>query len=405
MKERSTPDRQLWARSRSPIRTPFPSMRISTNIPAIHAHQQLAEATARQATAAERLASGRRINSAADDAAGLSISEKLRARISGLGQASRNAQDAVSLLQTADGALSEVHAMLQRVRELAVQYHSGTLSSSDRDAVQAEASELRKEVMRIGEQTSFNGIPLLDRVATIPFQVGDRDGETIDVQTPSLRKLFAVGVEPGLRGFEYYAKPFDTTIDMVSRSLGPDMHTPVTTQHSYAIPANASMEDVAAIINADPDSPVEVTARYDAPNDGYAFGFYNKGDGTTFDTVASGAAIEEWDGYHDRYPGVDAYPVFDFGDPDDIAQIDGAITTISAYRGEFGAAQNRIERTVRSVLTQQENLTTAESRIRDADVAQEAVEMATAGILAQAATSMLAQANQAPQLVLSLLRN
>ena len=134
----------------------------------------------------QRLSSGYRINTAADDAAGLAISEKLRAQISGLDQANRNAQDAVSLVQTAEGQLNEVHAMLQRVRELAVEYRNGTLSTTDRTAIQSEINQLASEIQRIGTSAQFNGIPLLNAQVTVTFQVGANDGEDISITTATL---------------------------------------------------------------------------------------------------------------------------------------------------------------------------------------------------------------------------
>jgi flagellin len=236
----------------------------------------------------ERLSSGYRINRAADDAAGLAISEKLRGQIRGLSQAQRNAQDGVSLVQTAEGSLNEVHSMLQRVRELAVQYANGTLSTSDKAAITAEAAQLQSEIERIGTTADFNGIKLLTGgTATISFQVGANDDDTIAVTTASLGQKIG-------------------TIDV---------------------------------------------------------------DGT-----------------------------------DAISAIDAAIENVSSLRGQFGAVQNRLEHTLNNLATYQENLMASESRIRDVDMASEMVEFSKNQILQQAGTSMLAQANQAPQAVLSLLR-
>src|SRR3989441_3243903 len=162
------------------------SLRIQTNVEAFNAQRHLASTTSKIATAMERLSSGYRINRAADDAAGLSISEKLEAQIKGLDQANRNAQDAVSLVQTSEGSLDEVHEMLQRVRELAVQYKNGTLSTSDQQAIQSEVNQLASEIERIGSGVQFNGIHLLNGVGTITFQVGANDAEVITVATISL---------------------------------------------------------------------------------------------------------------------------------------------------------------------------------------------------------------------------
>ena len=160
-------------------------LRIQNNIEAFNTHRQLTATAAQASKSMEKLSSGYRINRAADDSAGLAISEKLRAEIGGLDQAQRNSQDAVSLVQTAEGAMSEVHAMLQRVRELAVQYNNGTLSASDKASITAEVSQLCAEISRIGSDTKFNGIAVLTGSSSITFQVGAQDGETISVATIS----------------------------------------------------------------------------------------------------------------------------------------------------------------------------------------------------------------------------
>jgi flagellin len=265
------------------------SLRINSNVEAFNAHRQLVGTSNNAAKSMERLSSGYRINRAADDAAGLAISEKLRGQIRGLSQAQRNVQDGVSLVQTAEGSLNEVHSMLQRVRELAVQYANGTLSTSDKAAITAEAAQLQSEIERIGNSADFNGIKLLDGTGgTISFQVGANDGDIIAVDTATL-----------------------------SDKIG------------------------------------------------------------TIDVSDTGSAI---------------------------SAIDAAIEQVSTLRGSFGAVQNRLEHTLNNLATYQENLTASESRIRDVDMASEMVEFSKNQILQQAGTSMLAQANQAPQAVLSLLR-
>ena len=265
------------------------SLRIQNNVEAFNAHRQLANTSSAMAKSMERLSSGYRINRAADDAAGLAISEKLRGQISGLDQAGRNAQDAVSLVQTAEGSLSEVHSMLQRVRELAVQYKNGTLSSSDQTAIQSEVNQLASEIERIGSSSQFNGIHLLNSSANLSFQIGANDSQVITVSTISLGTA-----------------------------------TPTT----------------------------------------------------TFDLTSSVA----------------------------IANIDSAIDKVSAQRANFGAVQNRLEHTMNDLATYHENLVSSESRIRDVDMAAEMVTFTKYQVLQQAGTSMLAQANQSSQTVLSLLR-
>src|SRR5215207_7754661 len=163
------------------------SLRIQNNVEAFNAQRQLVSNTDKLSKAMEKLSSGYRINRAGDDAAGLAISEKLRGQIGGLGQASRNASDAISMVQTAEGALNEVHSMLQRVRELAVQYKNGTLSGNDRTAIQSEIDQMKAEIERIGSETEFNTIKLLDSSSTtISFQVGASDAQQITVATISV---------------------------------------------------------------------------------------------------------------------------------------------------------------------------------------------------------------------------
>jgi flagellin len=162
------------------------SLRIQNNVEAFNAHRNLSGTEERLATSMERLSSGYRINRAADDAAGLAISERLRAQIGGLDQAQRNVQDAVSLVQTAEGSLTEVHAMLQRIRELAVQYKNGSLSGNDRTAIQSEVNQLASEIERIGQSAEFNGLKVLNAAQTLSFQVGAADGQVIAVSLISL---------------------------------------------------------------------------------------------------------------------------------------------------------------------------------------------------------------------------
>src|SRR3954471_10407536 len=162
------------------------SLRIQNNVEAFNAQRQLVGNSDNLSKAMEKLSSGYRINRAGDDAAGLAISEKLRGQIGGLGQASRNASDAISMVQTAEGALNEVHSMLQRVRELAVQYKNGTLAATDQQAIQSEITQLGQEIERIGTTSDFNGIKLLNNATTITFQVGANDSESISVDSISL---------------------------------------------------------------------------------------------------------------------------------------------------------------------------------------------------------------------------
>jgi len=184
------------------------SLRIQNNVEAFNAHRNLQSISDKVSQSMERLSSGYRINRAADDAAGLAISEKMRAQIRGLGQDQRNIQDGVSLVQTAEGALSTVHAMLQRVRELAVQFKNGSLSASNQSAIQSEVFQLASEIERIGASTKFNGISLLNgQTANVTFQVGANDGEAIGIALTSLGSASGVGTA-------YYALTTTGTTDI-----------------------------------------------------------------------------------------------------------------------------------------------------------------------------------------------
>ena len=274
-------------------------LRIQNNVEAFNTHRQLTATSVQASKSMEKLSSGYRINRAADDAAGLAISEKMRGQIGGLAQAQRNAQDGISMVQTAEGALNEVHSMLQRVRDLRVQYGNGTLSSDDKDAVRAEAAQLTSEITNIRDKTQFNGKDLLKGTqASLSLQVGANDSETIAA----------------------------TTADI------------------------------------------------------------NAGAGMT--EIVSAAAVANDAGFLALT----------------IADIDLGIKETSAVRADLGSVQNRLEHRLNNLATYQENLTSSESRIRDVDMAAEMTKFTKLNILQQAGTSMLAQANQAPQGVLSLLR-
>jgi flagellin len=283
-------------------------LRIQNNIDAFNTHRQLQISSDAASSSMEKLSSGFRINRAADDAAGLAISEQMRGQIGGLAQAQRNAQDGVSLVQTAEGSLNEVHSMLQRLRDLKVQFDNGTLSADDQNAIASEAAQISQELGDVTNQTSFNGNTLL-KGATFAFQVGANNGETVST----------------------------TSVDLT-----------------------------AAIGTAGTGGLSEITA---ASTQALALA-----------ALSSGGALSS------------------------VATFDEAIKNISTARANYGAVQNRLDHRLNSLATYQENLTASESRIRDVDMAAEMTSYTKSNILQQAGTSMLAQANQSPQLVLSLLR-
>ena len=293
-------------------------LRIQNNVEAFNTHRQLTATGVAASKSMEKLSSGYRINRAADDAAGLAISEKMRGQIGGLAQAQRNAQDGISLVQTAEGALTEVHSMLQRVRDLTVQYKNDTLSQDDKDAIIGEVFQLAVEIRDIGEKTQFNSKNLLDGT-TFSFQVGANDLETVGT----------------------------SAADLVTQA------------------------GVTSVLNVAYNTPAQVTS------------------GVTFDPVGTPA---------------DMITMRTRMDAVTTALVDTAITNVSKVRSDFGAVQNRLEHRLANLATYQENLTASESRIRDVDMAAEMTKFTKLNILQQAGTSMLAQANQAPQGVLSLLR-
>jgi flagellin len=281
-------------------------MRINHNIAALNTYRQLTAGTNAASKNMEKLSSGLRINRAGDDAAGLAISEKMRGQIRGLEMAAKNSQDAISLIQTAEGALNETHAILQRMRELAVQASNDTNNSNDRTALQNEMDQLAKEINRIANNTQFNTKDLLKgdfANSALNFQVGANPNQTISL----------------------------TIGNMSAASLGVALASDETATGLDISSASASFASV-------------------------------------------------------------------------ISSIDAAIQTVSNERAKLGAYQNRLEHTINNLGTSAENLTAAESRIRDVDMAKEMMEFTKNNILTQAAQAMLAQANQQPQAVLQLLR-
>ncbi|MED3750269.1 flagellin [Geobacillus stearothermophilus] len=275
-------------------------MRINHNIQALNAYRNLAANQSSISKNLERLSSGLRINRAADDAAGLAISEKMRSQIRDLQMAERNALDAISMIQTAEGALNEVHSILQRMRELAVQAANGTNQDTDREALDSEFQQLIEEIDRIGKDTQFNKMNILAADQSISIQLGANNGQTL---TMSWKK-------------------------QLKNSLGED-----TTDISVL-----NIKTVTGAQNA-------------------------------------------------------------------VSTLDNAIISVSKSRSKMGAYQNRLEHTINNLTTANENLTAAESRIRDTDMAMEMAEFTKNNILTQAAQAMLAQSNQLPQGILQLLKS
>ncbi|SER99876.1 flagellin [Salisediminibacterium halotolerans] len=332
-------------------------MIINNNIPAMNTHRQLEMNNNAQQESMEKLSSGMQINRAGDDAAGLNISEKMRAQINGLDQASNNAQDSISLVQTAEGALDETHDILQRMRELSVQSANDTnVDEGDREAIQAEVDQLAEEITRISENTEFNTQNLLDDSFEGTFHIGANEGQNIEL---------SIG-------------------DMGAEALG------VGT--AYEATSETEIE-----IDGDTATFVEAGDEMDG-TEAATSGYYTDTDDA--DTLV--LASEQLDEGDTGTAGID---VSGQGEANDaIETINDAITSVSEQRSDLGSVQNRLEHTISNLDNASENLSAAESRIRDTDMAAEMMEQTRANILGQASQSMLAQANQQPQNVLQLLQ-
>jgi flagellin len=420
-------------------------MIINHNIAALNTHRQMTGANNAQASSMEKLSSGLRINKAGDDAAGLAISEKMRGQIRGLDQASRNAQDGISLIQTAEGALNETHSILQRMRELATQSANDTNTATDRGEIQKEVDQLSEELSRIGNNTEFNTQNLLDGSFEGTFHIGANEKQNLSLEINDMRgfELKMAGnvnieqtasVTDGgdtttdIANGTYSVKENDTTgeFDLVN---GDGVTIATSNDGVGKVFAAATGDDTLTFTENVTSGTVEIasgtaTAQGTVTNKGLEAGSYSydstagalvdasgnevaKGDGTTFTTldgvdtlVTFSAALNDGDEF--EVGGID---VSSQGAADSaITKINDAIETVSAERSKMGAYQNRLEHTINNLGTSSENLTAAESRIRDVDMAKEMMTQTRESILAQASQSMLAKANQNPQQVLQLLR-
>lgn len=400
---------------------------------AMNTHRQLGVANAGGAKSMEKLSSGLRINRAGDDAAGLSISEKMRAQIRGLNQASKNAQDGISMIQTAEGGLQETHAILQRMRELTVQASNDPNNTDDRQAIGQELKDLTAEIDRISQTTAFNGKKLLN---------GDLNGAQLDATTSGTKigttlsttaaaAVTAIDVS-GAKSNETYTFTQGANTDEIVLTRGTDnvsqmikldganatigadgvlnlnfselginltisgdaAKTAVNIVADLVTAANIKTETgsqaASLAIGANGDSAEKMSVSF-GKYDSTTLGTGAVGAGTKLkaliDTPAVGSVI-------DNATKADALT----------KTIDDAIKQVSEQRSKLGAAQNRLEHTIKNLDNTSENLQAAESRIRDVDMAKEMMEQTKNNILQQASTAMLAQANQAPQGVLQLLR-
>jgi flagellin len=351
-------------------------LQINTNVAAMNAYRNLSGTQNAMSTSLERLSSGLRINRAADDAAGLAISEKLRAQSNGLNQATANAQDGISLIQTAEGALNETHSILQRMRQLAVQSGNDTNSSDDRLQIQKEVTQLTQELNRIGDTTQFNGQKLLDGTFNGTFQIGANSGQTLTVAVNSM-KASDLGVEG--------ATTKGSAVNGASASV--TSGTPV--KGTFSIDNGVVKDASGTTIGAYDDTAKTVTFNSD-----------NGGAVLTFDKSALSDTTAKT-GSFTVSSAVDVST--QSGASTAIATLDAAINIVSGQRADLGAVQNRLQHTINSLSVASENASAAESRIRDTDMAKEMTSFTRSQILQQAGVSMLAQANQAPQSVLKLL--
>jgi flagellin len=378
---------------------------INTNTASLNAQRNLSTSGSQLATSLQRLSSGLRINSAKDDAAGLAISERFTSQIRGVNQAARNANDGISLSQTAEGALAEVGNNLQRIRELAVQASNGTNNQTDRDALNAEVTQLKAEIQRVSEQTSFNGTKLLDGSFTaVAFQVGANAGETISISSIANAQVAAIGGT-----FTRTTGSFNATAltGFATAIAAGGLVLNGTDVGAIGAAANAQ-ERAGQLVEAinRVSSQSGVGASYDATTGDVTL-VSNAAvvtTGTVNDATIAGIA-NAFTGTAATSTGITSVNVSSFTDAQlAIGQIDNALTAVNSSRAELGAIQNRFSSVVTNLQTSSENLSASRSRIRDADYAKETAELTRGQILQQAGTAMLAQANQLPQNVLSLLR-
>ncbi len=410
-------------------------MRINTNVAALNSYNQLNNTNNNMSKSLERLSSGSRINRAADDAAGLAISEKMGSQVRGLAQAQRNAQDGISMIQTAEGALKETHSILQRMRELAVQSSNDTNTSADRAEIQKEVDQLSKELTRIGETTEFNTQKLLDgSLEDTKFQIGANEEQNMSVSVNDMRG-FALGTAGEVK-YEETVTPSGTTdyVDGTYTVDGTDLkdadgNVVATTADQLTFTSSANAEAIVFTQEVTDGNVVidggEATATAGLDNNGLEAGDY------TIKFVALASTIEDANGNvvatstddtafanaaGDTVLTLDAAATADMdisvagvdvssqtAADEAITTLDNAIASVSEERSKLGSVQNRLDHTINNLSAAEENLTAANSRIKDVDMAKEMMQFTKSQILSQAGTAMLAQANQMPQGVLQLL--
>ncbi|MBD9403453.1 flagellin [Comamonas sp. CMM02] len=391
------------------------AMTINTNVVSINAQRNLGLSGGSLSTSMQRLSSGLRVNSAKDDAAGLAIAERMSTQTRGLTVAARNANDGISLAQTAEGALGKVGDMLQRMRDLAVQSSNATNSKSDREALQAELTQLRSEVDRVGKTTTFNGAKLLDGSFTGGvFQVGANAGDNITVGALANTKVDELGnsryseaaiAAPAVTGAMMTGADVTisitgsagTTTATISKMDNAPSDKEALGRVLEAINSKTADTGVTAFLN-DAGTGIELRGAIEDGGTYTAIAVTMTGGTAAALGAVSGAAEKNEKGIED------VNITTQKGAWDALQKIDSAIDKVSAARGQLGAIQTRFEKAVENIDIQNENITAARGRIIDADFASETANLSRSQILQQAGTAMVAQANQLPQNVLSLLR-
>ena len=396
------------------------AMIVQHNMSAMNANRMLGVTSSSLSKSTEKLSSGYRINRAADDAAGLSISEKMRKQIKGLDQASSNAQDGVSCVQTAEGALTEVHSMLQRMNELAVQASNGTLSEDDRSNIQDEVDQLITEIDRVSETTKFNETYLLkgdenktqlsQTVYSKPQMALVKDamasGSTLEVNTAmdATGKTVYTFTSGLVKGSTWAGKKVvedSATPGADEIKLG-DAKDAELAAMNKVITAYGSEMGINAVTLKAGDNNVQSASKTFTYSDSLNVSLHVGADSSDDNKISMN--IESMSSDYLGIKGLKVSGKTYLQATGSIDTISDAISKVSKQRSELGAVQNRLEHTIANLDNVAENTTSAESRIRDTDMAEEMVEYSKNNILAQAGQSMLAQANQSTQGVLSLLQ-
>ena len=398
-------------------------MVVQHNLTAMNANRQLGITTSAQAKSSEKLSSGYRINRAGDDAAGLKISEKMRSQVRGLDKASSNAQDGISLIQTAEGALAETHSILQRMNELAVQGANDTNEGIDRDAINEELDALTAEIDRIASTTQFNKQNLLDGgFASKNLQVGANSDQKISVTIGNMNAS-ALGLhniagttsqaQTGKKVTGFTFGKYTTTTISANDTFSGQVATAITSLQEI-VSNTADVKGYQRQINMESGSAYYLDANndmYSTASAAMAADVSNMKDAISAAINANNATYADTENVIADKATVGKATTLTKPDVSDYASanatidaVQKAINSVSSQRSALGALQNRLEHTVANLDNVSENTSSAESRIRDTDMADEMVEYSKNNILAQAGQSMLAQANQSTQGVLSLLQ-